>query len=98
MPNTGFMDIWLQRISYKISKDIQYKDKLCLLMNQQDVSLWNSEWLTGRLKQITDKCQIINGNIIERMSPVITQNEVDAFHLQYDELDWGEDITDDSVI
>lgn len=98
LPNTGFMDIWLQRISYKISSDIPYKDKLCQLINNRKGSIWNSEWLKGRLKQITDKCQIINDNIIERMSPVITQNEVDAFHLQYDELDWGEDITDDSDI
>lgn len=95
LPNTGFMDIWLQRISYKISKDVQYKDKLCQLMNQQAVRLWNSDWLTETLKQITDRCEIINESIIDRMSPVITQREVDAFQPQYDAFDCGEDITDD---
>jgi hypothetical protein len=95
LPNTGFMDIWLQRISYKISSDVQYEDKLCKLMNHQEVLLWNSDWLTGKLKQITDKCQIMNERIIEHMSPIITQKEVDAFHLQYDELDWDNDVDDD---
>lgn len=95
LPNTGFMDIWLQRISYKISSDVQYKDKLCKLMNHQEALLWNSDWLNGKLKQIIDNCQIINENIIEQMSPVITQKEVDAFHLQYDEFDWDDDFEDD---
>jgi hypothetical protein len=89
------MDIWLQRISYKISSDVQYEDKLCKLMNHQEVLLWNSDWLTGKLKRIIDKCQIMNERIIEHMSPIITQKEVDAFHLQYDELDWDNDVDDD---
>jgi hypothetical protein len=95
LPNTGFMDIWLQRISYKISSDVQYEDKLCKLVNHQETLLWNSDWLTGKLKQIADKCKIINENIIEQMSPVITQKEVDAFQPQYDAFDWGDDVTDD---
>lgn len=37
------------------------------------------------------KCQIVDYNIIEKMSPLITQKEVDAFHLQSDSSDFGED-------
>ena len=91
LPNTGFMDIWLQRISYKISPSIQYKDKLCQLISNQKGSIWNSEWLTGKIKKVVDKCQIVDYNIIEKMSPLITQKEVDAFHLQSDSSDFGED-------
>ena len=64
-------------------------------MNHQEALLWNSDWLNGKLKQIIDNCQIINENIIEQMSPVITQKEVDAFQPQYDAFDWGDDVTDD---
>ena len=89
------MDIWLQRISYKISANIPYKDKLCQLINNRKGSIWNSEWLNGKFRQFIDKCEIIDYGKMEKMSPLITQKEVDAFHLQADSSDWGEDIIDD---
>jgi len=92
LPNTGFMDIWLQRISYKISPDIEYVDKLCKIVKDKIVKdknlpLWNSDWLDDKFKKEIEDCSLINIKKLENMTPVITQKEVDAFQPQYDDFD-----------
>ena len=93
LPNTGFMDIWLQRISYKISPDVPYSDKLCEVVKNKNAQLWNSNWLNDKFKKAILKSSLINEKIIEKMTPVITQREVDTFQLQYNDFSW-EDIDD----
>ncbi len=85
IPNTGFMDIWLQRISLKISPLDIYSDKLCKIANGTSNELWNSNWLNDNFKKVILHSKLINQDVIKRMTPIITQEEVDAFQPQYDE-------------
>ena len=87
------MDIWLQRISYKISPDVPYSDKLCEMVKNKNTQLWNSNWLNDKFRNAILKSPLINEKIIEEMTPVITQREVDTFQLQYNDFSW-EDIDD----
>ena len=91
LPNTGFMDIWLQRISYKISPDITYSDKLCEVVKNNSTQIWNSDWLNKTFQNAILQCKLINEKVIEKMTPVISQKEIDAFQPQYDDFNW-EDI------
>ena len=79
LPNTGFMDIWLQRISYNIDPSYDYKEKLCKIANGKEVKLWNSDWLDERLKQKLENCSFIDKNKLDQMPSIISQEEVDAF-------------------
>jgi len=45
VPNTGFLDLWIQRVSLKIDRTLPYNEPLCKLLNDKNISLWNSEWL-----------------------------------------------------
>lgn len=83
MPNTGFMDIWLQRISYKIDPNIEYSDQLCKVLQKRESPLWNSEWLNPSTKNKIEKISLINQSIIDAMAPVITKEEVDLFNQDY---------------
>ena len=80
LPNTGFMDIWLQRISYNINPSYDYGEKLCKIVNEKEVKLWNSEWLSNEFKQKIESCSFIDKNKLTEMPPVITPQEVDAFN------------------
>lgn len=85
------MDIWLQRISYKISPDITYSDKLCEVVKNNSTQIWNSDWLNKTFQNAILQCKLINEKVIEKMTPVISQKEIDAFQPQYDDFNW-EDI------
>jgi len=90
LPNTGFMDIWLQRISYKISPDVIYSDKLCDIVKNKNTQLWNSTWLNTTFQKAISQCKLINEKVIEEMTPVISQKEIDAFQPQYDDFNWDD--------
>lgn len=84
LPNTGFMDIWLQRISLKIDLDMEYSDKLCKVVQNDNIPLWDSTWLNNSLKHLIDDCKLINKKKINKLSSIITQNEIDVFKIKYD--------------
>lgn len=83
IPNTGFLDIFLQRISLKIDPSIKYSEKLCNKIINENESIWSSEWINNpSIKNIINKSNIIDRNIIANMDAIITQEEVDAFNIQ----------------
>ena len=48
IPNSGLLDIWLQRISEPLGLDHEYKDRFTKVALKQvpNSSLWNNEWLS----------------------------------------------------
>ena len=74
LPNTDYIDIWLQRLT--ISRNINKKYS-CLLCQKiySNKKIWNSDWLNFKI----DETSIINKDIINNISPVILQEEVDPF-------------------
>lgn len=86
LPNTNFMDIWLQRISYKILETLEYSDKLCKIVTKKESTIWNSNWLNGNLRKSIDEFDIVDRNILKTISSLITQNEIDAFKNSYDDF------------
>ena len=46
LPNTDFIEIWLQRISILSFPEKQYESILCQkVSNTENINLWNSRWL-----------------------------------------------------
>lgn len=79
IPNTGHIQIWLQRFTYYIDKDIFYEEKICKLISSSDDSLWNIEWINSKdLKEVLET-PIIDRKIIGKLDPVITHEEASMF-------------------
>lgn len=80
IPNTGHMEIWLQRITLPFDKDIKYKESLCQLVSGNNQSIWNNEWIpSGNLKKVLDTEQIIDEKCIRELSEIVSTEEVELF-------------------
>ncbi len=79
-PNTGFMDIWLQRISLNIDKSIEYEEKLCKLVKGENLDIWDLSWLDTTIKTVFDNNIIIDEEALKKMDNIISQSEVDIFN------------------
>ena len=77
IPNTGHMKIWLQRVSYPIDPNRSFDEPLCQLVCQEDVPIWNNDWISSRsLLKAIDPKEMINRKELEDIDPVIPSEEV----------------------
>ena len=80
VPNTGYLDIWLQRFTMHIDNTIEYEEPLCKLISGQPVTLWNSDWISSSdLKRLVRASEIIDVVSISEASKVITSKEIELF-------------------
>lgn len=79
IPNTGHLQIWLQRISIKYEREKEYSERLCKKVNDPMIEIWNSDWLNDELKNMIKNEAIVDENTIEEMSNSIVPNEVQLF-------------------
>ena len=81
IPNTGHMQIWLQRAIVKLSitqKD--FHEPLCKLVNNESVNLWNNEWLHAKnIKILENRNNIIEQGIFDTLDAEIQDEEVLLF-------------------
>ena len=75
LPNTDYLDIWLQRLTLKICP-YKYNSKLCKKVSDSSVIVWNSEWLNEKFKKIVDEAAIINSKKIKKMKIKPSKSEV----------------------
>lgn len=80
LPNTGHMQIWLQRISFPFAPDIEYDEALCRLVSGEDVSIWNNEWISAAdLKTSLNVKKIITEDKLKELKPVVPKSEIALF-------------------
>ncbi len=80
VPNTGHLQIWLQRISVTFDQALQFDEPLCQLVAGDDVDLWNNDWIgSTKLKDLIKSEKILNKKALAEMEEVITSNEVQLF-------------------
>lgn len=80
IPNTGHMDIWLQRISKPYDLDVKFREPLCQLVDGHDIPIWNNDWISSRmLKNALASKQIINKSLAKKIKPIIPIREVELF-------------------
>jgi len=83
IPNTGYLELWLQRITLNFDYDFSYKERLCSKVINPNCVIWNSEWLKGDLKNLIDNANIVDKNKIQLLDFVIQKSEVELFHTSY---------------
>jgi RNA-directed DNA polymerase len=80
IPNTGHLQIWLQRISQPEFQDMQYDEPLCQLVAGNTATLWNLDWISSKeLKLAIDAGSIVDKNRLEKVEPIIPSEEFELF-------------------
>lgn len=78
--NIGELQIWLQRITFKLPHPIEYSEKICkIVANIPDVHLWNNEWVKASFKAGFPETSICNNELRDELTPVIDIEEVSLF-------------------
>ena len=85
LPNTNYLNIWLQRLTLKIDPTISYSGKLCEKVITRNTVLWNSEWLNPKFKKIVEETEIISNEIIEKLQVNFSKTETEQL-VEYDKL------------
>jgi len=86
IPNTGHMQIWLQRISYPLTKNIEFDEKICKLIDGHKVSLWNTDWISAKVLKQLMATNIIDKEALAVLNPVIPRKEIELFKRKWT---WG---------
>jgi hypothetical protein len=82
LPNTGHMEVWLQRISHSYEPRLAYQKPLCQVVKGKFVSLWNNDWITSaKLKSAVNPTNIVNKTKLKSLKPVIRPKEIALFKL-----------------
>lgn len=79
VPNTGHMQIWLQRITLPIDMGIAYEEPICKLVSGEDVSLWNTKWISNTTLKSSITTPVIDQTARDTLEPVIPPAEVELF-------------------
>lgn len=80
IPNTGHMDVWLQRISLQFDPDAEFDEPLCHLVNGNSIPIWNNEWISSQeLLKVFDISRIVTKSVVESLDSVVPVKEVALF-------------------
>lgn len=79
IPNSDYLDIWLQRLTIVDNPNKEYKSLICKKMYQKTI-IWNSNWLNCSF----DESVIINYDLISNISAHMTKEEVNSFKIHFD--------------
>lgn len=75
--NSVLLNVWLQRISYKLNPDIIYNDPLTdAVRGQNNVSIWDSDWLSPKYKNIMDKVDFIDRTALATIPELVPVENV----------------------
>ena len=77
LPNVGYLEIWLQRMTLKIN----YDEAICKKVINDEVDIWDMSWVTNpKLQQIIQSINIIDKELIESMSELASPSELGTFN------------------
>jgi len=79
IPNTGYLELWLQRIIIKTYKNHTFDEVLCEKVTDPTIVIWKSEWLNKQLQTIIQETPIIDKDTIKSLNKVIEAKEVQLF-------------------
>jgi hypothetical protein len=82
IPNTSHIKIWLQRITIKENRAIEYNETLCDRVNDRTVEIWNSEWLNTDLETLIKSATLIDEEEINKINSIIESEEFQLFEYQ----------------
>ena len=80
LPNIGYLQLWMQRITLKMNASMIYSEPLCAIVeNKSDMQIWNNDWLKHDLVINFPQKSMCTNNIISKLTPKINIKEVSVF-------------------
>ena len=84
IPNTGHLDIWLQRIAFPFAPDMKFDERLCHLVANGNEQLWNNAWIKNAdLRKALNAGAIIDREKLENLEPIVPIEEIELFESDY---------------
>lgn len=84
IPNTGYMEIWLQRATFPFWEELEYEEPICMLVSGKDSKIWNNDWIKcDELKNAIKDSNIVDQSALQQITPVIPFKEIELFLLTY---------------
>lgn len=87
VPNTGMLDIWLQRVTYPTDPKKAYTEALTKVVTTGKYPgndyIWPSDWLTPTMKGLLKDTPIIDKSELKKLKPIITTKETDLFVITF---------------
>lgn len=81
-PNTGHMQIWLQRIAIPFNSELVFSEPICKLVAGEVLDLWDSTWLHPELKTKLSSLDFIRKEKMKELSPVLEMSEINVFEYE----------------
>lgn len=78
LPNTSYLDVWLQRLTIKIDNGIEYESKFCKKVLNPDLPIWNSSWLNNGISKLVDKTSIISNEKLNKIEVSFSKSETES--------------------
>ncbi|MBL4702331.1 MAG: RNA-directed DNA polymerase [Phycisphaeraceae bacterium] len=80
IPNVGFLEIWLQRLTLPRTSDITFDEPLCKLASNKKVTIWNNDWIISKdLRTILDT-PIVSRKKISHLTLIVALKEIQLFN------------------
>lgn len=80
VPNTGYLEIWLQRATLHSGTGQSYREPLCRLADGASEPIWNSAWISSpTLANTVDAKKLIKEAKKKKLPSVINPSEVQLF-------------------
>ena len=85
IPNTGTLDLHLQRISFEFSDDLSFDEPLCQIAKGIPSNIWNNDWLPAdsKIKSLILSDSIIDQKILSTIEPIVSIKEVELYEGPY---------------
>ena len=87
LPNTGYLQIWLQRIVLPCKIRLDYTERMCQVVENPFVDVWEQGWLDKdkELKSTLAVANIVDYEQIGNLQPTMSDDEVNIFLQHYHE-------------
>ena len=85
LPNTNYLNVWLQRITFKVDPEISYSGKLCEKVLDNHVIIWNSDWINPKIKKLVEETEIVKRDVLKEIGITFSKEETDQLG-EYDKL------------
>ena len=77
-PNTGRLELWLQRIGYFREMSGGFNEVLCqFVAGKMEGSLWDNSWLCGDHARVVAECEIVSWDRLQDVPDMLTDEEWD---------------------
>ncbi len=80
LPNVGFLELWLQRLTIKNARRKKYEEPLCEYAAGYKIRIWNLDWLKPEIKRIIEDNSFIDKDKIDRLADIIEYKEIEHFN------------------